>query len=352
MCRSRFASSRCCSGILPLAAQTSSLQGIVTDGQGASDIRSRRHGHESRDFRRRVRALTGDNGRLQLSCRCRPAHYRSRWRSPDSAPTRRVRLQINTPANLDIKLELGPGHRNGQRDAEATAINTQNASIGNPFTENQIKGLPLQTRNVVELLSLQPGVAPTGEVLGAKPDQNNVTLDGVDVNDQRKAPYRTSDGFNAALPVPLDSVQEFRTTVAGQGADQGRSAGRPGLAGHQGRLERVSRIGCTSTCATRLTAANNWFSNRAGIAREPLVRNQYGASRRRPHHSQIARSSSSTGKIARTAAARGDAHRSQRDLSSRASCRLRLNNGADRASRRPPISRRSIRCTSAPVRTC
>ena len=36
---------------------------------------------------------------------------------------------------------------------------------------------------------------------------------------------RRAAGFKSALPVPLDSVQEFRTTVAGQGAAQGRSSG-------------------------------------------------------------------------------------------------------------------------------
>ncbi len=74
---------------------------------------------------------------------------------------------------------------------------------------------------------MQPGVAPTGEVLGAKKDQNNIMLDGVDVNDNQNSGVTTTNttGFNSALPVPLDSVQEFRTTVAGQGADQGRSAG-------------------------------------------------------------------------------------------------------------------------------
>ena len=50
----------------------------------------------------------------------------------------------------------------------AGLVNTQNASIGNPFTETQVRQLPLQTRNVVELLSLQPGVTPNGEVIGAQ----------------------------------------------------------------------------------------------------------------------------------------------------------------------------------------
>jgi hypothetical protein len=89
---------------------------------------------------------------------------------------------------------------------------------------------------VVQLLSLQPGVTPSGEVLGARRDQNNVTLDGVDVNDNQNSGifvnHNQNDGqgsnangaspvsgFNSVLPIPLDSVQEFRVTVAGQGAE-------------------------------------------------------------------------------------------------------------------------------------
>src|SRR6185369_1324560 len=91
------------------------------------------------------------------------------------------------------------------------------------------------------LLSLQPGVTPTGETMGARRDQNNITLDGVDINDNQTSglenPTQSAQqgglntgsqrdsGFNAALPVPLDSVQEFRVTVSGQNANQGRSSG-------------------------------------------------------------------------------------------------------------------------------
>src|SRR6185503_3168467 len=139
------------------------------------------------------------------------------------------------------------------------SINTENATIGNPFTETQVRSLPLQTRNVVELLSLQPGVTPNGEVVGAKRDQNNVTLDGVDVNDNQSDNTQNA-GFKAALPVPLDSVQEFRTTVAGQGADQGRSSG--------GQVSLVTKSGSNEFHGSlyeymrnTLTAANSWFSN-------------------------------------------------------------------------------------------
>ncbi|MBL8209730.1 MAG: hypothetical protein JNK87_03410 [Bryobacterales bacterium] len=171
-----------------------------------------------------------------------------------------------------MKLEIGQVSETVNVVGESLAVNTQNATVGNPFTETQIRQLPLMTRNVVELLSLQPGVTPDGQVIGAKRDQNNVTLDGVDINDSQ-----SSTGFNAALPVPLDSVQEFRTTVAGQGADQGRSSG--------GQVALVTKSGSNNFHGSLYefhrnvkTAANDWFNNRAGIAREALIRNQYGAS--------------------------------------------------------------------------
>ncbi len=122
------------------------------------------------------------------------------------------------------------------------------------------------------LLGVQPGVASTGEVAGARRDQNNVQLDGVDVNDNAGA-----NGFNAVVPIPLDSVQEFRTTVAGLGADQGAYSG--------GQVSIVTKSGSNQFHGTlyeynRNTAltANSWFSNRAGVARSALVRNQYGGS--------------------------------------------------------------------------
>ena len=258
-------------GVLPLAAQTSSLQGVVTDAQSAAipEAVVTAINLSTSSARKAVSGATGGYSFLQVA----PGSYRVTVEKPGfRTSVTEVRLQIDTPATLDIKLELGQVTETINVEAEASTINTQNASVGNPFTELQIKGIPLQTRNVVALLSLQPGVAPGGQVLGAKPDQNNVTLDGVDVNDQEG-----SSGFNAVLPVPLDSVQEFRTTVAGQGADQGRSSG--------GQVSLVTKGGSNSFHGSlyeymrnTYTAANSWFNNRAGVARTPLVRNQYGAS--------------------------------------------------------------------------
>ena len=146
--------------------------------------------------------------------------------------------------------------------ADASVINTVDASVGNAFSERQVRELPLQTRNVVELLSLQPGVSPDGEVMGARRDQNNITLDGADVNNNQNSGLMVQNsntftggfqgsnangavknsGFNAVLPIPLDSVQEFRVTVAGEGPNQGRSSGGQVALITKERIEPVSRI--------------------------------------------------------------------------------------------------------------
>jgi hypothetical protein len=59
-----------------------------------------------------------------------------------------------------------------------------------------------------------------GAVNGARSDQSNVLVDGVEANDIYGA------AFTSVLPVTLDSVQEFRVTTSNYNADQGGSSGR------------------------------------------------------------------------------------------------------------------------------
>ncbi len=207
-----------------------------------------------------------------------------------------VQLLVNTPTTLDLRLDLGKTTESINVAAEASTINTVDASVGNAFSEMQVRELPLETRNVVQLLSLQPGVTTNGEVLGARRDQNNITLDGVDVNDNQNAGLvaqntttgntyqgvngnaaNANAGFNSVLPVPLDSVQEFRVTVGGQGADQGRSSG--------GQVVLITKSGTNQLHGSlyeynrnTATSANTWFNNQSGVPVQQLVRNQFGAS--------------------------------------------------------------------------
>ncbi len=279
------------------AQSTTSLRGVVTDATGAvipgSVVSLTNSGT---GFKRQ--ALTGEDGVYQF-LQAPPGTYQVAVEKAGFATTTRdnVQLQVNTPGTLDLRMDVGATSDIVNVEADATAINTVDASIGNPFSEQQVRQLPLETRNVVELLSLQVGVTPTGEVLGARRDQNNITLDGADVNNNQNSGlmaqatatgtggYQGSNangaqinaGFNAVLPIPLDSVQEFRVTVGGAGANEGRSSG--------GQVALVTKSGTNQFHGSAYeynrntaTAANTWFNNKSGVPVQPLIRNQFGGS--------------------------------------------------------------------------
>ena len=151
-----------------------------------------------------------------------------------------VELLVATERKVDFKLELGEVSQSIVVSEAAPALNTQDATVGNAFDEKEVKELPFLARNVVNLLTLQPGVVFTGNsdtdrlsqgdtstldgregvVNGVRGNQTNVTLDGVDVND-----WQNQAAFTSALPVTLDSVQEFRVTTANANATDGVASG-------------------------------------------------------------------------------------------------------------------------------
>ncbi len=176
-----------------------------------------------------------------------------------------LELQVNLPATQNVTLEVGATTETVEVSAQAVTLNTTDASLGNAFNENQMKELPLEGRNVPDLLSLQPGVAfpnnrddvPTydtrkGAVNGARSDQSNVTVDGVQVNDEG------GHAFTSVLPVTLDSVQEFRVTTSNYNADQGSTSG--------GQVAMVTKSGTNALHGSAYeynrntyTSANDFF---------------------------------------------------------------------------------------------
>lgn len=194
-----------------------------------------------------------------------------------------MELRVSFASVVDINFE-SPSAVQQTVDVvdESPVLNTADASNGNPFDTRQVLQLPLEARNVAGLLSLQTGVtflgstevqdARNGSVDGGRSDQANVTLDGVDVNDQDVRP-----AFTSVLRLPLDSVQEFRVTTIGANADEGRSSGaqislvtKGGSNVFHGSLYEFNR----NTAFT----ANSYLNNLAGVPRPQLIRNVFGGS--------------------------------------------------------------------------
>jgi hypothetical protein len=211
---------------------TTSLRGSVADKSGAAIVGAKVNlTNQAQALHREV---TTDNAGAYEFRSLPPGHYElivemSGFRKFEQKD---LELNVNVPATQNVMLEVGATTETVEVSAQAVTLNTSDASIGNAFNESQVKQLPLEGRNVPDLLSLQPGVAYTnnrpdvptwdtrnGAVNGSRSDQANVTVDGVAVNAEG------GQAFTSVLPVTLDSVQEFRVTTSNYNADQGSASG-------------------------------------------------------------------------------------------------------------------------------
>src|SRR5215471_3437909 len=271
---------------------TTSIHGTVTDASGAIITNAKvTLTDPDSGFQRSV--MTGAAGEYQF-VQLTPGSYNLTVEMAGFRAYKEtsIQLQVDLPKTNNIVLTVGASSETVEVSGETAAVNTTDASLGNVVNEIQVRNLPLEGRNVPDLLTLQAGVAYTGNrsdinqntdtrsgaVNGAHSDQSNLTLDGVDVNDQVNG-Y----AFTSVLPVTLDSVQEFSVTTSSYNADQGRSSGaqvslvtKSGTNNLHGSLYEYHR--------NTLTSANDYFVKSAELASgEPnvapkLIRNVFGAS--------------------------------------------------------------------------
>lgn len=271
---------------------TTSLRGTVSDSSGAAVTNARvRVANAERGFERTV--MTGATGEYEFP-QLQPGTYQLEVEMSGfrKYAQRAVQLLVDNPVTINVKLSVGTTTETIEVSGEGATINTSDASLGNAFDEQQVKALPMEGRNVPDLLSLQAGVTYTGNrpdvdrnvdtrsgaVNGARSDQSNVTLDGVDVNDQVNG-----NAFTSVLPVTLDSVQEFRVTTTNANSDQGRSSGaqvalvtKSGTNKFHGSVYEYHR--------NTFTSANDYFVKTAELeAGDPnvppkLIRNIFGGS--------------------------------------------------------------------------
>jgi hypothetical protein len=264
----------------------SSLSGTVADPSGAVIPNATITIENSANNVKRD-TVSDSQGRYSFA-QVQPGTYRLTAKSPGFADVavNEIRLLVNTPSTLNVTFEkVGAVATTVEVSGTSTLVNTQDASLGNAIGDKPITQLPFEARNVVGLLSLQPGVTYIGEnvpglqsdyrngtVNGGKSEQANVTLDGVDVNDQQN---RTA--FTSVLRVTLDSVQEFRTITTNAGAEYGRTSGA--------QVNLVTKAGTNDIHGSvywflrnTATSANNFFNNSAGVDREKLNRNIGGVS--------------------------------------------------------------------------
>jgi len=219
-----------------------------------------------------------------------PAHYLiTVAASGFGGQSKKAELLVNQPATIDFALTMQTDSVTVDVSATAQTLNTTDASVGNSVGNETIQALPMEGRDPISLLTLQPGVlylgnpsendtndSRSGSVNGGRSDQGNITLDGMDDNDQI-----AGTAFTGVLRSTLDSTEEFRVTTSNGTADSGRSSGaqislvtKSGTNNFHGALYEYYRP--TNTVANSFFNKNQQLANNKPNIPQKYVLNTFG----------------------------------------------------------------------------
>src|SRR5438067_6701414 len=137
-----------------------------------------------------------------------------------------VTLNAGSIQHADFKMQLGQAREVVEVTGEAAAVNTEDSKLATTVSSTQIANLPLNGRNVYDLIQLAPGAVNvtgvdfenghTAVVNGLREDFNGFLINGVS--------NKGLSGGNITTPIE-DTVQEFQQLQLNMSAQYGNSAG-------------------------------------------------------------------------------------------------------------------------------
>ena len=135
-----------------------------------------------------------------------------------------VRIVTATPADLKVTLETGPVTEMVAVHARSSVIQTQSTAISSTLYSDQIRNLPLNTKDALNFVTLLPGV-DTGQnhvqrnatqITGLPLSAILISIDGI----QTQSPFgKSGDGFWSYLSPNVDAIEEVTVSTATPGAD-------------------------------------------------------------------------------------------------------------------------------------
>ncbi len=196
-----------------------------------------------------------------------------------NAERKRITLSATETLPLgDFILEVGGVTETVTVTAQGSSVQTASSERGGTITTAQVENLAVRGRNVPSLAKLMPGVVLSGEsdsvdisnnirALGGRSSTNNMSLDGVPMND-----IGNNNGYS--VYVSMDAVSEVKILLGNYSAEYGRLSGANvqivtksgskqfhGLVSYFKRHEQFN--------------ANNFFSNRLGVDKPRYRFNTY-----------------------------------------------------------------------------
>src|SRR6266704_3711187 len=194
-----------------------------------------------------------------------------------------VALNVADDRGVNVRLETGTVTENVTVEVPAVAVQTIGGEVAGLVTGEQVRELPLNGRNFLQLTTLMPGVSQADDfntkdrglmshisvsVSGSGPGGNMWTVDGANNNDVG------SNGTILVFP-SVDAIDEFKVHRNSYGAEFGGAAGAQvnivtrggsnefhGSAYYFGRNEKL--------------ASSDYFLKQAGQPKGPLSVHDFG----------------------------------------------------------------------------
>ncbi len=193
-----------------------------------------------------------------------------------------ITLNAGDPFTVKVELVTGATTESVEVTSAVPLVNTTNAEVGTTVSQHEMTELPIVNRNPYTLLDLTPGVQnnQNTQSFGAPVQQTNIN--GGSLNNQGSTNYYLDGVSNmnslnnggGILPNP-DALQEFRVQTSNYGAPYGRYP--------SGIVNAIVRSGTNQVHGSVFEFLRNphlnarpWNSSPT-LAKEPLHRNQFGA---------------------------------------------------------------------------
>ena len=195
-----------------------------------------------------------------------------------------VVVNVTQVTGVNPVLTVGATTEMVQVQANGELLQTESSTLGSVVTGQQVRNLPLVSRNYQQIVTLSPGVAAevtdagafgrgttTFVAAGTTSTENNFQMDGVEIND-----LQSSGQFSGGVAIPNpDTIAEFKVQTSQYDASYGRNAGanvnlvtKTGANQFHGSLWEFFRNDAMN--------ANDYFLKQQGQPRPVLRQNQPG----------------------------------------------------------------------------
>ena len=275
-----------------VTAQTfyGSIAGTVADPQGGGHSACRRVDRHQHRNERKAHAVTDAGGKYRF-LNLVPANYQidveiSGFKHMTRGP---IRVQVEATVRVDVTLEVGDLSETVEVVAQTRLLETETGEGSSVVSGEQVQQMPLNGRNVMNLVALAPGVVPQGssegpttmnqgthtnnagwgnfQIGGSIAGQSAWYIDG--------GPINVLNSNTIALVPTQDAIQEFRVSSNSVSSEYGRSGG--------GVVNMTTKSGTNSFHGSaygylrnKSLNANDFFSEINNRAKADWSQYQYG----------------------------------------------------------------------------